>query len=356
MSKSLSSVGGFVLCRGVELTNHLEAREREWTATGTTRIPTLSLIRTFQILKAPRTIARRLQRLRFVSTYVASVLREKGYTISTTPGGPFIALIFDNINRVLEFLRVGRELGLLCCGSAYPACPRGAPRIRLSIAGAHSWEDVEEILGLVDQVAATVRVKGLGLRSRHAMKISEKDEAGAASSGSCTMSGVETVECPRDRNAEILALCPPRSDFAENKDTQQVREAGVVALARYGLGAAGPRWMCGTSSAHMRLEELLNFTVRSCLPPSDRRSRARANISTTLFTDASVGLLSLVSVAMEPLTRQRAREVNGSLYCFLRAQDGKLGKVLRRLHAMAPLLRGGTGTGLGLVRFRHRSE
>ncbi|KAK5675562.1 hypothetical protein LTS10_011662 [Elasticomyces elasticus] len=307
MSKSLSSVGGFVLCHD-ELTEHIEAREREWTASRDSRIPTLSLIRTLQVLKAKQTISERLKHLHAVSTYVGEVLSSKGYRISTTPGGPFIALIFDNINRVLDFLCVGRQMGLLCCGSAYPACPRGAPRIRLSLTGAHSWADIEEILRLIDEIAVKIRVKGLRLLSRRlepAAQLWNKPKDTGSSSVSSAVIEKRAAEYLHDTNVAILSLCPPVPK-AWDEDTQRHLEAGVTALLRYGLGAAGPRWMCGTSSAHMRLEASLNSAVVSCLPSVSTKGSGE-QISTTLLTDASVGLLSVISVAMEPLTRRRVR-------------------------------------------------
>ncbi|KAK6441962.1 hypothetical protein LTR95_001797 [Oleoguttula sp. CCFEE 5521] len=304
LSKSFSSVGGFVLCSG-ELTQHVEARSRQMAEPGSSLIPTLSLIRTLQILMDPTTIRRRLTHLRNVSHFVSSRLIAKGYRISTTPGAPICAIIFDNVKRVLDFLRVGRESGLLCCGAAYPAAPRGAPRVRLSLTGAHTWEDVGEMLRLIDQVAMEVGVKSIREASRAPKPHVASEEAGCQKHCYSTSSLDRPAVSAIDSNTSIRALCSD-SLYVANDQSARLRQAGMEVLSKYGLGAAGPRWMYGTSSPHLELEQLLKIAVMKCMPM--RHSTLKlAGLSTTLFTDAAVGLLSIVSVCMEPLTPQRVK-------------------------------------------------
>ncbi|OQN96735.1 hypothetical protein B0A48_17159 [Cryoendolithus antarcticus] len=304
LSKSFSSVGGFVLCSG-DLTQYVEARSRKMAESGSSSIPTLSLIRTLQILMNPTAIRQRLTHLRNVSRFVSSTLVTKGYRISTTPGAPICAIIFDNVKRVLDFLRVGRESGLLCCGAAYPAAPRGAPRVRLSLTGAHTWEGVHEMLRLIDQVAREVGVKGIRATRRAVSRAfdtndpaCQKDDDSASSLDGSAASGMNI-------NTAIRALCSTSSS-AMSHQSAELRHAGRGILSKHGLGAAGPRWMYGTSSPHLQLEQSLNIAVMKCVP-EQRSPLESTDVATTLFTDAAVGLLSIISVCMEPLTPRRVK-------------------------------------------------
>ncbi|OQO06053.1 hypothetical protein B0A48_08641 [Cryoendolithus antarcticus] len=304
LSKSFSSVGGFVLCSS-ELTQYIEVRSRQMAESGSSLIPTLSLIRTLQILMDPTTIRRRLTHLRNVSRFVSSTLVAKGYCVSTTPGAPICAIIFDNVKRVLDFLRVGRESGLLCCGAAYPAAPRGAPRVRLSLTGAHTWEDVDEMLRLIDQVAREVGVKGIRNARRASSRdvdtndpACQKDDDSASSLDRSAASGT-------DINTSIRALCCAPSPIASGQSAR-LRQAGENVFGKHGLGAAGPRWMYGTSSPHLRFEQSLNTAVMKWVP-EQRSPLEPTDVATTLFTDSAVGLLSIISVCMEPLTPRRVK-------------------------------------------------
>ncbi|KAK6440018.1 hypothetical protein LTR95_003751, partial [Oleoguttula sp. CCFEE 5521] len=304
LSKAFSSVGGFVLCSG-DLTQYIKARSRQMAESGNSSIPTLSLIRTLQILMDPTMIRRRLTHLRAVSRFVSSTLVVKGYRISTTPGAPICAIIFDNVKRVLDFLRVGREAGLLCCGAAYPAAPRGAPRVRLSLTGAHAWEDVDEMLQLIDQVAEAVGVKGICNARRTSSRDIPSDGAACQKADDSVSSLDNLAASASNINTAIRALCLASSCAASDRSAE-LRQAGLEVLSKHGFGAAGPRWMYGTSSPHMQLEQLLNSAVTKCIPM--RQSILKlADLSTTLLTDAAVGLLSIVSVCMEPLTPGRTK-------------------------------------------------
>lgn len=120
ISKAMSSVGGFVLS-SPELEEHIESRIYDMKTSRGSSIPTLSLIRTLQIIRKPDLVRRRLAHLRAISNYVVDALVGKGYKINATKGGPLVAIILDNVDRVLNFLKAGREMGLICCGAAYPA-------------------------------------------------------------------------------------------------------------------------------------------------------------------------------------------------------------------------------------------
>lgn len=301
LSKSLSSVGGFVICHK-SLTVHIESRTSIVQKSGGSSIPTLSLIRSLQILRKPALVTQRLMNLRTVSDFVAARLSATGYQILLTPGGPLIAIVVDNIDRVLEFLRVGRELGLICCGAAYPAAPRGAPRVRLSLTGAHTLEDAENILQLIDQIATTVGVKGLKI-SKH--KLSTTGLMGRkASLHSTSLLPVEEndlISASDAIDASILDLCSS-SVPSQESESISIRLAGVAALAQYNLGAAGPRWMYGTFAAHLSLEDRLNNTIASMVVP-----KFTMPLKTTLFTEARVGIMSIIATAMEGLTPRRAK-------------------------------------------------
>jgi serine palmitoyltransferase len=299
LSKSLSSVGGFVICHN-PLTVYIESRIEIMQKSGGSSIPTLSLIRSLQILRKPSLVMRRLMNLRTVSDFVAARLSARGYQILLTQGGPLIAIVVDNIDRVLEFLRVGRVLGLICCGAAYPAAPRGAPRVRLSLTGAHTIEDAENILQLIDQISITVGVKGLKISNNWIS--AEKRMEEQISSNSPSLEGNDSATASDSIDASILDLCPPSVPFQESSSLS-IRSAGVTALSRYNLGAAGPRWMYGTFAAHLSLEDRLNNTINSMLP-----SKFAVPLKTTLFTEARVGIMSIIATAMEGLTLRRAKK------------------------------------------------
>lgn len=305
LSKSFSSVGGFVLF-SPNLEHSIRARVQLMKRSGISSIPVMSLIRTLQILKAPHVIADRISRLQQISSYVASQLRTKGYSVSTTPGGPFIALILDNVSQVLEFLRFGRKLGLLCCGAAYPVAPRGMPRIRLSLTGAHTWRDVNDILQLIDEISAKIGVRKISLTKASTPPADMTTERRIKAADNPIDDVCKIEDSSEAMNLGIARLCPQSIADVTSKDAC-IRNAAADALRTYGLGAAGPRWMCGTTSAHMSLERLLNSVVCHFLPEVGS-TRSTNPASTTLFTDASVGLLSLIFVSMESLTPRRVKK------------------------------------------------
>jgi serine palmitoyltransferase len=303
LSKSLSSVGGFVITHNQHV-KHIEARSKAMRNSGESSIPTLSIIRTLEILKKPVLVSRRLANLRSISAYMVAALEQKGYNVLFTNGGPLIAIVVDTIDRVLNFLKVGRQLGLICCGAAYPAAPRGAPRVRLSLTGAHTLDDADEILQLIDQISIDIGLKGLRLSKAEPV---DKLLKGALlqSTGSTPLDENDPAEISDAVDASILALCPP-SLHPQDEESKVIRSAGINALSMYNLGAAGPRWMCGTFSAHMSLEDLINTKIMSIIT-SSISSKDIVSIKSSLFTDSRVGIMSIIATVMEGLTPRRTK-------------------------------------------------
>lgn len=185
--------------------------------------------------------------------------------------------------------------------------PRGAPRVRLSLTGAHSWDDVHEMLQLIDKISLTIGVKGINIpKAPSALQLSLGKQD--ISFGYPTPS--DESACANHSNeidAAILTICPPTID-SQNPEIVAIRAAGCSALSRYNLGASGPRWMYGTFSAHMRVEELLNLTIRDIINSSISPGHLSQQIQTTLFTDTRVGIMSVIATAMEGLTVRRSKK------------------------------------------------
>jgi hypothetical protein len=157
-------------------------------------------------------------------------------------------------------------------------------------------------------VAVAIGVKGLrwpkeltSLRQAH-----QKDEA--LESGRSTPLNEEDVAAhSNDVDAEILELCPAPSAQLQAEESS-IRNSGLQAFAKYKLGASGPRWMCGTFSAHMSLERLINSFVSSKMKSMSPLDSELHTIQTSLFTDARVGTMSIVSTTMEGVTTKRAKK------------------------------------------------
>lgn len=302
-SKSLSSMGGFVLCRTPWMP-HLETANLEMQATGGGIVPTVSLIRTLQILRKPNLIIRRLEQLRLMSTYFIDGLEERGYTIASLRGSSAIAFFLDTVDRVLTFLKYARNAGMICTGAAFPAAPRGKPLVRLLLTSSHTREDIDKILDKIDEVSKAIGVKRLKQqRSRLVIRELPKNDSDSAISSN---DDIMTAESSDNIDASILALCP---EPAQSLDHQSVaiRASGVSALSKFNLGAQGARWTWGTFSAHSSLERLLQATVMSIITSSLPKDTVLRPIETILFPDPRTGILSIISQCMEGLTTSRTK-------------------------------------------------
>lgn len=302
LAKSLSSIGGIVLCRSF-LTQHVEARLSKMLHSNDNRISTLALIRSLQILGKPGLVCHRLAKLSWTSNYITACLRAKGYKVSTTPTGPLISIIFDTIDKVLRFLKLGRKLGLICCGAAYPAAPRDAPLVRLSINAAYDLSDIKAILDTIDTISRKIHVNGLNFQARCPELVFPEIV-------SKTVENIESEQQSDDLDTEIIALCS--TSHAIHSGTESIRAASRAALSRYGLGAAGPRWMYGSFSSHLSLEQRLDQSVNDII--STYVGKEHVATKSTLFTNYRLAVMSIIGLAMEGLTASRAKRGERSLF------------------------------------------
>ncbi|KAG2009355.1 hypothetical protein GB937_007758 [Aspergillus fischeri] len=303
-SKSLSSMGGFVLCRA-PLTSHLDASNLAIRASGGGCVATVSLIRTLQILKKPALIKQRLAQLRQVSSYLIDGLEARGYQIAAMRGSSTIALFLDNVYRMLEFLKHARTIGIICTGAAFPAAPRGRPLIRLLLTGLHTPADIDEILDKIDQVA-----KSIGVRtSKRPISQSGKTapDTNASDSAISPSEHFSSTESSDDVDASILAVCP-EPICSLNSKSATIRASGASALSKFGLGAQGARWTWGTFSAHLSLERLLRTILVPVMSLYLPRNMTLDSMETMLFPDPYTGILSIISQNMESLTRRRKKK------------------------------------------------
>ncbi|RHZ45196.1 uncharacterized protein CDV56_100977 [Aspergillus thermomutatus] len=303
-SKSLSSMGGFVLCRA-PLTSHLEASNLAIRAAGGGYAATASLIRTLQILKKPTLITQRLVQLRQVSSYLIDGLEARGYQIAAMRGSSTIALFLDNVHRMFEFLKHARTIGLICTGAAFPAAPRGRPLIRLLLTGLHTSADIDEILNKIDRIAKAVGVRTAKRMSSQSGKTAP--DMNISNSAIPADDNFTAAKSSDDVDASILAVCPQPIRSLDSKSAA-IRARGVSALSKFGLGAQGARWTWGTFSAHLSLEKLLLTTFIPMMSSYLPRNMALNPMETMLFPDPYTGILSIVSQNMECLTKRRRKK------------------------------------------------
>ncbi|KAN0072838.1 Pyridoxal phosphate-dependent transferase [Elaphomyces granulatus] len=311
-SKSLSSMGGFVLCRA-PLTSYLEASNSAMQATEATvggSVPTVSLIRTLQILKKPALISQRLEQLRLASSYFIDGLEARGYRISVMRGSSMVALFLDNVDRMLKFLKHARNIGLICTGAAFPAAPRGKPLIRLLLTSSHTLVDIDEILNKIDQVAKVVGVKkSKRPKSRPGRRVPPQQDLDSATP---LNDAFFTVKSSDDIDASIFAICPEPIRSLDPRSAA-IRASGISAFSKFNLGSQGARWTWGTFSAHLSLEKLLQSTFIPIISSSMPKIMALDPIETILFPDPRTGILSVISQNMECLTTRRVKRGERSL-------------------------------------------
>jgi len=110
-------------------------------------------LRALQILQSAAGRAR-LRHLTKMTTRFEKGLIKLGFETISSPH-PVVPLVVRDTQRTRELVNHLREHGVLATGLAYPVVPKGGDLIRFQVCADHTPEDIDYVLGVLKQRAAT---------------------------------------------------------------------------------------------------------------------------------------------------------------------------------------------------------
>lgn len=244
-SKSFAAVGGYVAASH-DTISRLRTRGLA-TLYGTAMAPACIV----QVRKALGELTGpggedRLRRLRENCRHFRGRLREMGAWILGNDDSPVVPMMLCNPGSMTTFSRECLREGLAVVVVGPPATPLTLGRARFCISAAHTTADLDAAIAIIERVACSVRVLGIGPE------------------GPPSPEGPVSRLPPRRafRPVEPPPCDPPVNDLRRFDVLGMARDPEVVsaaaaALRVYGCGTCGPRGFYGTTDAHLDLERTL---------------------------------------------------------------------------------------------------
>eukprot|EP00871_Galdieria_phlegrea_P003508 jgi/Galph1/4158/GphlegSOOS_G2804.1 len=118
---------------------------------------------------------RKIARLRENSVMFRRRLIEMGIQVYGDPGSPVIPIMLYVPSKIAAFSRECLARGLAVVVVGFPATPLLLPRARICLSAAHTWEDLEFALKVIEEVAELIQIK-YNTREMIELQLKEEEE------------------------------------------------------------------------------------------------------------------------------------------------------------------------------------
>ncbi|KAL4941781.1 hypothetical protein BDV06DRAFT_222768 [Aspergillus oleicola] len=263
-SKAVGCTGGMVLANGrfaTELRKQAAARD----ARGVETLSTVVLLRIFNLLRKPLLIKHRMRMIREKAEYVAEGLRKSGLQVLSSPGAAIVVFPAGTVSQATHFHTHAVSLGLAVTAGGPPATPLWACRMRFCMAATTTWPDIHRLLTVINIVSQTIRVRGVIPVSYDPALLTMLDVVDPAVTAESA-----AVDARMLKYVDELLSTERSHRLGSMKGDQVVRNAGVEALKRYGIGPCSARWFYGSFDIFIELERRLAGLYPSLLAQSGR--------------------------------------------------------------------------------------
>ncbi|KAL4954542.1 a-oxoamine synthase fum8 [Aspergillus filifer] len=313
-SKAVGCTGGMVLANGIfatELRKQAAARD----ARGVETLSTVVLLRILNLLRKPLLIKYRMRMIREKARYVAEGLRKSGLQVLSSPGAAIVVFPAGTVSQATNFHTHAVSLGLAVTAGGPPATPLWGCRMRFCMAATTTWPDIHRMLTVINIVSQRIRVRGVIPASYDPALLTMTDSVDPA-----VLEESAAVDARMLRYVDELAGTKSSRRLGDLKEDQLVRNAGVEALRKYGIGPCSARWFYGSFDIFIELERRLASLYPSLLAQSGRCRAmicgdAEITIGSTLTAlmsrNCSPGVLNRVLVAANaPLNMVKGATLN----------------------------------------------
>lgn len=235
----------------------------------------------------------RLARLWDMSNFVRAQLQRAGFTVFGDVDSPILGVHVGRLTVVAAMEQAAADMGLAIVPVTPPAV--SSVRVRLCLNAMLTDADVGKLVRIMIRLGCR-----FGLIPSAAGK---RDSPLYAWRGPVT--GAEEEDKVNERSADSVAatleaaeeqsLEKEEEDEEEKKKTYPapsevaVKQAGLAALERYGLGTGSARWLIGNHDAHIKLEA----TVRQCFGGDKMQA--------VLFGESRLAQMSLAHALTRPI-------------------------------------------------------
>lgn len=157
-SKSFSAAGGYIA--GSRALVHM-LRTRCDASLFSEQLCPVVCTQILLCLRRIQTEPERLARLRENTAYLRRKLRRLRFQTLGDPASPVVPILICTPGKLGVFSRLCLELGLAVVVVGYPATPILTSRVRLCVSAAHTKEDIDRALSIIDGVGTILGLKAL---------------------------------------------------------------------------------------------------------------------------------------------------------------------------------------------------
>lgn len=91
--------------------------------------------------------------------YMRNALKKKRFIVLGNENSPFIPLLICNPEKSAEFSRLCLSMGLAMVVVGYPATPLLLARTRICLSAAHTYEEIDNAVRIIDKVGKLLGIK-----------------------------------------------------------------------------------------------------------------------------------------------------------------------------------------------------
>ena len=286
LSKAVGGLGGVVF-GAARFEDAVRSRSEHLHKRGHESVSTSTLVQALYVLGQPQRLRRQLHHLRHMTIFCKKELQRFGVHVYGDAATPILPVHAGRPTLSCKLSYKLRQLGVLATPINVPAVKFWESRVRVTLSADFSDDQVNKLLDSIIEASHSV-----GITKRVKLQRIQYKYAG----GDVAASNEEEEHRTCVRNIHALIHKDSASQGSHHSSSTEaftrncgnaVIQAGHTSRARYGLGSSGSRWVSGTFSPHLALEQLLAATA--------------GQEAAMTFSDAEFGLSSTIAALCRPL-------------------------------------------------------
>lgn len=287
LSKVVGGLGGVVF-GSARFEPSVRRRFEKLHERGEESVSTSTIVQTLYVLGRPALLRQHLHHLRSISMFCRQELQRFGVYVHGNAVTPILPIHAGRASMAAKLSFRLRQLGLLATPVSFPAVEFWESRVRVTISADFSDDQVNELVDYIIEAS-----QNLGIAKKVKMQRRWYSYAG---------NNVDTedeefeehVQCFRNIHGLIEHDATNQENYNnfskqafERNCGPPVLQAGHKSRAKYGLGSSGSRWLTGTFTPHLEVEQII--------------AEITQQEAAMTFANAEIGLSSTIAALCRPL-------------------------------------------------------